>query len=396
MRQLLSKMAAALTRTDRLLAKGAALRLAVVAAGCGLLGACEALHQSVLLVQICAGGLTRSDAVAEFTVPATPGTGVTDVLEAGSALPFQADVGAEGTLLTVLLPGSMASDACRQVEVIRGGAARVAERLVSVERLSDYQGESAFRVGARHATYYYHEGGSGFASLIDRDGNDWISYRPDGGFKGHYRGIPNIAPPDFHPGRPEGKRRSRIDSDGPLKIGINSGTEDGRWKVRWDIFPDFARMRLLSKGPEPYWILYEGTPGGSFDVEWDYWRDSAGREMPMLESGEFWNGKLPDPQWVFFGDRRMRRGLFLALDSHDDEWDEFWHRGSGGMTVFGFGRGPKPQWQYLDAVPVELTIGLVEESDPAAVQLRVESALRPLEYRIGEWTAAPGRGSLRD
>ena len=104
-------------------------------------------------------------------------------------------------------------------------------------------------------------------------------------------------------------------------------------------------MTPLVKGPEPYWILYEGTPGGTFDAERDYWRNWAGHEMPMPPQAVQWNGKLPEPQWVLLGDRHMRRALYLALAPHDDHRDEFWHRGSGEMTVFG--QGPKPQWQYL-------------------------------------------------
>ncbi len=370
----------------RPLAQGGS-RLAPILAG-GLLGFNGAAQEATLPVEVCTAAHARHDAIAEVALPAMSGGGVTDVLDAGRPLAFQADPGDAGIDVTVLLAGDLASESCREIDIVRGGAAKQAERLVSADRMEDYRGEPTIRIKARNATYYFHEGGAGFASLIDIDGNDWISYRPEGGFKGHYRGIPNIAPPDFHPGRPEGKQRSRIAADGPVKVRIESGTQDGLWRVRWDIFPDFARMTLLAKGPEPYWILYEGTPGGSFDAEWDYWRDSAGREMPMPAAGELWNGQLPEPQWVFFADRRVRRGLFLALDRHDDQWDEFWHRGSGGMTVFGFGRGPKPQWQYLEAVPAQLTIGLVEDSNIEAVRARVESAWRPLEYRIGKWTAA--------
>ncbi len=358
--------------------------LGAVLVGWGLVGASTCSQPAVIPVEICAAGFERHDAVAEFTVPIPAGSGVTDVQEAGNGLPFQADAGDSGTTFTVLLPGEMASDACRRIEITHGGTPREVERLVEADRLGEYWGEPAIRVRTRNATYYYHEGGSGFASIVDLDGNDWISYRPEGGFEGHYRGIPNIAPPDFHPGRPQGKAPSRITAEGPLKVRIRSETEDRQWKVQWDIFPGFARMTLLSKGPESYWILYEGTPGGSFDVEFDYWRDSSGGEMPMPPEAEMWQGRLPDPQWVFFGDRRIERGLFLALEPHDSHWDEFWHRGSGGMTVFGFGRGPKPQWQYLDAVPAQLAIGLVENSDPDAVRRLVESAWRPLDYRIGE------------
>lgn len=343
---------------------------------------------AVLDVEVCAGGTDRRDMVATVEVPSPPADSIADVREASRGLPFQADPGAEGTLLTVMLPGATAAGSCRRVSVLGGGQRRKVEALVSLDRVALYRGEDALRVRSRTATYFYHVQGSGLASLVDADGRDWIGYQPRGGFQGHYRGVPNIAPPDFHPGRPQGKVNSAVTATGPLRVQIESATVDRRWRVQWEFLPDHAKMTVLSKGEEHYWILYEGTPGGSFDVEWDYWRDSQGRLMPMPEPGEIWNGKLPDPQWVFFADRRVPRGLFLALHAHDDRWDEFWHRGSGGMTVFGFGRGPKPQWRYLDEVPSELTIGIVEAADPDTVRRRVESAWRPLSWRVGTWRGA--------
>lgn len=341
--------------------------------------------ESVTSVKICAAGIERRDAVAEARIGLPADARVIDVRESGAGIPFQADSVDDRTLVTILLKGRLASNACRDLQVVSSKKnPRAIEQLVEVDEIDNYQGEPTFRIKTPRATYYYHRGGSGFASLIDNDGKDWISYRPEGGFQGNYRGIPNIAPPNFHPGRPQGKKPSRLLRSGPIRASILSETEDEKWRLVWDFFPTFARMTLLAKGPEPYWILYEGTPGGSFDVEFDYWRNSAGHEMPLAPDSDRWNGKLPEPQWVLFGDHKMNRGLFLALHQPDDHWDEFWHRGSGGMTVFGFGRGPKPQWQYLDAVPATLTIGLVEDSRPADTKLAVELAWRPLKVRVGE------------
>ncbi|MCP5119382.1 MAG: hypothetical protein GY953_51935, partial [bacterium] len=247
-----------------------------------------------------------------------------------------------------------------------------------------YEGYPAFKITTPRATWYYHKRSSGFASLIDNDGNDWIGYHPSGGFQGNYRGIPNIAPPQFHPGRPEGKKPTRIVRQGPLRVTLASETEDGLWRVLWDIYPSHARMTLTKKGDEPYWILYEGTPGGSFDEETDYWVHSDGTRLPVKPNHDAnrWNDRLPDPQWVYFGDTKMKRVLFFALDPPDREWDMFWHRGSGGMTVFGFGRGPRPQWQYLQSVPARLTVGLVEEDEFGLVSAAVESAAREVRIEI--------------
>ena len=329
------------------------------------------------VVDVCAAGVPRQDAVADFPYDSR----AVDVSSGGRPVSFQADSGR----MTLLLEGELGRDACRSFRITTGaGEPRVAAPLVTAEELDDYQGEPTFRIATPRATYFYHRGGSGFASLVDQDGNDWISYRPEGGFEGDYRGIPNIAPPDFHPGRPEGKKPSRLVASGPLRATIVSETEDGRWRVRWDVYPSFARLTLEAAGDEPYWMLYEGTPGGRFDPGDDYWRDSSGRAMPMSQDPERWNGRLPDPQWVLFGDGPTSRALFLALHEPDEHWDEFWHRGAGGMTVFGFGRGPRPRWQYLEGAPATLTIGLVDDSDPEAARRAVESAWRPLEVRLGE------------
>lgn len=345
-----------------------------------LLSGCE--RERSVTVEACAAGFERVDAIAEFRVDLAEGERVAAVREAGAEVRFQSDEDYGSAQVTARLSGAMTADACRLLNVTIAPEDEATEARDPVERIAEYQGEAAFRIATEAATYVYHMGGSGFASLIDRDGNDWISYRPEGGFEGNYRGIPNIAPPQFHPGRPEGKRSSEIMHHGPLKTTIESGTKDGQWRLRWEIFPRHARMTLLSKGPEPYWILYEGTPGGEFDPEVDYWLNSAGEIMPMEEPNEFWNAKLPDPQWVMFVDREVGRGLFLALHEPDNHWDEFWHRGAGGMTVFGFGRGPKPQWQYLDAAPAQLTIGLIEETAFPEARRQIESAWRPLQVTV--------------
>ncbi len=233
---------------------------------------------------------------------------------------------------------------------------------VTVEDVGEYEGEAAWKITTPAATYYYHQRSGGFASLVDRDGNDWISYHPGQKERGEYRGIPNIAPPDFHPGRPQGKKQGRIVSQSGGHVSLLAETEDGQWATRWDIFTEFARMTLLRKGPEPYWILYEGTPGGSFEVT-DYWVNSKGERFesaPYVQKN-MWHGDLPAPEWVYFGDARLERVLLLAREPYSDVMDEYWHFGDGGMTVFGFGRGPRQSgWQRLTDVPCQLTIAFVE------------------------------------
>lgn len=298
----------------------------------------------------------------------------------GSVVPAQFDIERGVRTATFLLPGKLEADACRVV-TFGTGRTEPDEEFVRVEQVADYRGEPAFEITTPSARYVYHVRSSGFASLFDAAGHDWISYQPGGGFRGEYRGIPNIAPPDFHPGRPDGKKRSELLRTGPIRATILSETTDERWRLVWDVFPNHARMTLERKGPDPYWILYEGTPGGEFDPETDFWIDSTGTVLPMPEDPGRFQRHLPDPQWVAFSDGPLGRSLFLSLDPPDQHMDEFWHRGAGGMTVFGFGRGEKPRWQRLESVPAYLTIGLVDSTDSDHIRNAVESAARPLRIR---------------
>jgi hypothetical protein len=391
------------------------LHLAIWISGC-VLSAAGDLPPYRMVIEVDAGSHDRFDQVVEVDVnfttwlraagsrsPFAPESlRLREIDGNGKALdfevPFQFDPAshfdaarrAEGTLV-FLLRAALPAGRKRRYHLYFGDARRSYsgfrfDPLVKCEEAGVYQGDEAFRIVTPVATYYYHKHGSGFASMIDRDGNDWISYRPEGGPKGNYRGIPNIAPAGFHPGPGEGNRPSRVSAQGPLRVRIFSETKDGRWALHWDIYPWYATMTLLRKGPEPYWILYEGTPGGEFDLR-DYWVDSSGRrfEMPPYQGVQnAWHGDLPDPEWVYFGDARLDRVLFLLLHEKEPVIDEFWHFGEGGMTVFGFGRGPKAEgWQRLQRVPARFTIGFVEDTRFESVRAAVNRILEPLRLTLG-------------
>jgi len=260
--------------------------------------------------------------------------------------------------------------------------------LINFSHMDAYEGQPTYRIKTPTSEYFYHETSGGFASLKDKDGNDWISYHSDesiDGFKGRYRGIPNIAPPEFHPGEPIGKKPAVVISQGPLKVSIICGTEDGQWQSRWDIYPNYATMSLLKKGDAPYWILYEGTPGGEFNEE-DFWVQSDGQKriMKPYRLKTQWSGKLPSPKWVYFGDRKISRVMFYAHHEDYDYEDVFWHSGEGGMTVFGFGRGPdQSQWQQLTKAPAHVTIGFSETGDFNTVSRLINSSYKSLKISIG-------------
>lgn len=242
-----------------------------------------------------------------------------------------------------------------------------AGQAVSVRELADYQGQSAFEVKTESATWIYHRQGAGFASLLDRDGADWISYRPEGGAAGHYRGIPNLIHPesDFHPGGESSS--SQIVEQSADRVRIESKTGNGEWEGSWEFHSTHARF-TLSKAPRPYWFLYEGTPWGELDLDHDYYMLSNGWRRPV---GATWTTDLPDPEWVVFGDDRVERVLLLLQVEADSRPDQFYQMKEQ-MTVFGFGREHRCCGKYLTAVPAEYVVALIESNDYGGIRAAVE------------------------
>jgi hypothetical protein len=293
--------------------------------------------------------------------------------------------------LTFLLEGRTEAEQSRQFYVLFGPegkyyAAPVFLKQVVFDDYIQHAGSASYRLVTPSGTYFYHKKGSGFASMIDPDGFDWISYLPEGGPKGNYRGIPNIAPAGFHPGTGEKNKLSRIIAKGPIKVSFLSETEDEKWGCIWNVYPTYASMTLFKKGEDPYWILYEGTPGGEFTTG-DFYVTSAGEKVDIIPFTikNMWHGDLPDPEWVYFGDAVQNRVLYFIHHEYSPVMDEFWHFGDGGMTVFGFGRGPREEgWQRLTDVPARLTIGFAETTDFEKVREIINSAYQELIIRVGD------------
>ncbi len=231
-----------------------------------------------------------------------------------------------------------------------------------------YEGQDSYKISSNTGTYIYHKQGAGFASLMDQNGNDWIGYHQGNGSSGEARGIPNLG--NFgHPGYTNAT--SKIIQRGPLKISILSETEDGRNQVQWDVFPDYARMTLL-KSEKPYSFLYEGTPAGKLDLETAYSVNSAGRKTYVRQD---WNFDLPAPEWIYFGDEKIRRVLFFAHHEDDNANDQFWQMDDK-MTVFGFGRKYRCCERFLTKTPAHFTLGLIEDSGHFTVSKTIGAAFQ--------------------
>ena len=227
---------------------------------------------------------------------------------------------------------------------------------MKIEELDDYKGQAGWRIETETAVYVYHRYGGGFASLVDGEGNDWISYEPRGGSDGRYRGIPNIIHPEggFHPGAVTCE--SRIDEGAGV---IRSDSRDGLWSGQWRMTETRADF-LLMKAGHPYWFLYEGTPAGCYDEESAVLMDSSGRIRPCSTA---WEERLPEPRWVVFLEPRSPFGLVVADRSERaaEVVDSFWSM-ERNMTVFGFGRlrnSRDPRWMHLTAAPAAFTVALL-------------------------------------
>ncbi len=293
------------------------------------------------------------------------------------AADYDAETRAQGKL-TLLMRGKSSATRYFQLYFDTNNTIRsaVVPSQITVQDKVEYEGQDSIKIQANNATYFYHKQGAAFASIIDRDGNDWVSYKHDGKNSNDYRGVPNLG--DFaHPGFTNS--RSTIIARGPVKISILSETQDRKNVVQWDIFPDFARMTLL-RAEKPYWFLYEGTPAGKLDLETAYMVNSEGRKIMARQD---WQFDLPRPEWIYFGDEKINRVLFFAHHEDDSQYDQFWHL-NGNSTVFGFGRQYKCCARYLSQVPAHFTIGFVDDNSHFNASNRISSAFRDVVISLGK------------
>lgn len=278
-------------------------------------------------------------------------------------VPFQFDAAedydptsnAAGTLV-FLLTGSTPANAVRHFHVYfetatSGIPPLIISPQVTVDEIED-EDQVSFRVSTANASYYFQKQGAALSSLVDGSGRDWIDYRPEGGSAGNYRGIPNVQPDYFHPGATSGT--STLVASGPLRAVVRAATDNG-WEMEWHFYPRFATATVLSLD-EPYWFLYEGTPGGKLDVNSDFIMRSSGVQTL---AGQAWTGDLAAPEWLYFADPQLGRSLFLAHPEDDDRTDSYWAMNEE-MTVFGYGRNNLER--FLDSLPNTFILGLMEST----------------------------------
>jgi hypothetical protein len=299
----------------------------------------------------------------------------------------RAETADRGSLIW-LLKGITQERSARHFFVYFGSTRRLetapGPQLVGPVETLQYEGQETLRIRTRGATYFYHKDGAGLASLLDKDGNDWISYHPGGRSAGEFRGIPNLGA-FAHPGYSGDQgARSQVVHQGPLKTTVTSENSAKTWVTRWEFYPDYARMTIL-KNETPYWFLYEGTPGGKLDEDADFHVISDG--LRRLNK-EHWSGDILGPEWIYFGDERLKRMLYLVNHQNDDATDQFWPM-EGNMTVFGFGRQYRCCGRYMDAAPASFTIGFGEDSEFAAASRTINAGYRDLGVVVGSAERQP-------
>jgi hypothetical protein len=235
------------------------------------------------------------------------------------------------------------------------------------------QGISCYKITTPSATYLYDRAGGGFMSMIDQDGNDWISFKTDdypfpGNAASRYRGIPNlgIGGEDNDAGHP-GFDRCQTVIIAPNVI--ETTTKSGNWKFRWAFYNSYAKFTMVKSLPDiPYWFLYEGTPAGRYDPGSMYWGnnlDGMRDNFPdLLQNTGIYNNF----NWVYVGQKNYDRILFLKQSQTDLKPDLFSYMGNttggsdkspDGMVCFGFGRAHRTQ-PVLTGDNKEFLIGFME------------------------------------
>ncbi len=247
---------------------------------------------------------------------------------------------------------------------------------------------ACYRIETRSATYYLEKTGAGLSSLLDRDGNDWLGFRPDpgSGASGEYRGFPNAVHKQggsyFHPrNRATDPSTTRVEYVGPERVTISATADRGHWAGRFDFYADRCTFTMTKMPAEKkYWVLYEGTPGGEYDDE-DWWLASGSENRHALTERR--RGDLPSPEWIAFGDRALERTLVL-VHHEDDEHPDTFYAMQKKMTVFGFGR--EGIEKFIDRVPQSFSIAFSESPEPAAIDRVAAALLEPsrAEIRIEE------------
>ena len=151
--------------------------------------------------------------------------------------------------------------------ICAGAITSAATPALRVSEVTLFGNMECFKVETPHATYLYGKIGAGFASILDADGHDWISYRHGGAAAGEFRGLPKCGQPVkyFHCGygfgayKTENTFVSTVTIREPGHVRIESVTKRGDAAGSWDFFPTHATFTITKIAGGRYWFIYEGN-----------------------------------------------------------------------------------------------------------------------------------------
>lgn len=214
-----------------------------------------------------------------------------------------------------------------------------------------YENKPHVVVKTKSITWYFDKEGGGFSRMIDKEGNDWISFKrePWGEYPASaasaFRGIPNLVykSDDGGAGHPGHEKCNSVIEGNK----IITQSKSGNWKWSWEFFDDYALLEILKTDEnQPYWFLYEGTPGGKYAPA-DYYFGTS-KTQTTTELPDFYKGTniFDNFQWIYCGSKKQDRTFYMLQLTPDEETDMAGFLGNtteglnspDGMTVFGFGR----------------------------------------------------------
>ena len=112
------------------------------------------------------------------------------------------------------------------------------------------EGMAAFVITTQRATYYYQKDAGGFSSIVDNQGNDWVSHNSTYGSNAssEYRGLPNFVAGSSdagagHPG---------FDLCTSTQQGANTiatTRKSGLWQWTWNFFETYAQVTMQQVDP---------------------------------------------------------------------------------------------------------------------------------------------------
>lgn len=210
-----------------------------------------------------------------------------------------------------------------------------------------------FKVVTPNATYLIHKESGGAASIIDKDGVDWIRHskiyegKATNGADSEFRGLPNLVfrEADNGVGHPVGVGLCNTVQKSANQLYVTSNS--GLWEFSWTFEKKHAVISIEKNDPSRnYWFLFEGPVAGKFNPSTHHWGndvDGISFEQPDIKKNPY-NGKW---QWAYFGDKSANRCFYVSMAEKDTLTDFFAYMGNvngegigsaDGMNVFGFGR----------------------------------------------------------